>query len=118
MGMRGPTKIPPQLPVVCVDVVHIEQVLVNLIRNAFEAMQNARTENPRVHIEVEELQGRLRICVNDNGPGVAQDDLNIFDAFATTKPTGLGLGLARLFRRRLGGRGPRWLGRRPRCGLR
>jgi signal transduction histidine kinase len=76
----------------------LRQALVNLTRNAAEAAA-AGGQTPRVTISgtVEELGGKTwqRICVSDNGPGVAEQDLpKIFLPFYTTKSEGTGLGLA------------------------
>jgi len=96
----------PQCEVICEgtfpdapgDEALLRQALVNLTRNAAEAAAAGR-QTPRVTISgsVEELGGKTwqRICVSDNGPGVAEHDLpKIFLPFYTTKSEGTGLGLA------------------------
>jgi len=82
-------------PLVRVDRVEIQQVVVNLMQNAFEAM----AENPAGQREVtvrSKLAGKfVEVSVTDRGLGLPSDgDLKIFDAFVTTKPDGLGMGLA------------------------
>jgi PAS domain S-box-containing protein len=80
------------LPVVHVDQIQIQQVFINLIVNAIEALEG-RQETPLVVLRaVTESDGML-IQVIDNGPGVVDPD-QIFDAFMTTKEKGMGIGLA------------------------
>jgi C4-dicarboxylate-specific signal transduction histidine kinase len=78
------------------DRVPLQQVLLNLIMNAIEAMA-AVTDRPRllsVTSEIYETQ-HILIKVQDSGTGIDSADMDrIFDAFFTTKPTGMGLGLA------------------------
>jgi two-component system C4-dicarboxylate transport sensor histidine kinase DctB len=72
--------------------VQLEQVLVNLIRNALDA--TAEVKRPCVEIAVEATEDTVRISVADNGPGVAPELIErIFDPFVTSKPVGKGLGL-------------------------
>jgi PAS domain S-box-containing protein len=81
------------LPMVNVDPIQIQEVFINLITNAMEAVENIPRE-PRITIKAEVLGGeKLAIRVIDNGPGV--DDVErVFDAFVTTKDNGMGIGLA------------------------
>jgi signal transduction histidine kinase len=74
----------------------LQEVLLNLIRNAIEAMDRTRVEirELRLRTESRDHDGAI-ISVMDTGPGVDPEKLDsIFDAFVTTKPQGLGLGLA------------------------
>ncbi|MFG6139233.1 sensor histidine kinase [Halomonas sp. B23F22_10] len=74
------------------DPVRLEQVLVNLIGNALQAM--AETPAPRLILEIAAEGDRVRLAVADNGPGIAEDRLSrIFEPFYTTKAAGSGLGL-------------------------
>ncbi|RXZ38499.1 PAS domain-containing sensor histidine kinase [Oxalobacteraceae bacterium CAVE-383] len=83
----------PGLPTVLADCVQIQQILMNLICNGIEAAEYIG-RSPRLRIEVQPHQDdRLLIEVQDNGPGVI-DQVGIFDAFFTTKSTGMGIGLA------------------------
>ncbi|KAB1075973.1 sensor histidine kinase [Methylobacterium planeticum] len=71
----------------------LEQVLVNLLQNALDAVGGRPA--PRVGVTVTDLGASVAIAVGDNGPGIAEANrAQIFDAFFTTKPDGLGLGLA------------------------
>jgi two-component system, NtrC family, C4-dicarboxylate transport sensor histidine kinase DctB len=70
----------------------LEQVLVNLLQNALEALEE--TPDPEIRVEVVVKRAQVRIVVADNGPGVAPEAArSLFTPFATTKPRGLGLGL-------------------------
>jgi hypothetical protein len=81
------------LPKVSVDPIQIQQVFINLISNAIEAMEDNRTL-PLVRIRAAITdQNEMLIQVIDNGPGV-DDPERIFDTFMTTKEKGMGMGLA------------------------
>lgn len=70
----------------------LEQVLVNLLQNALEALEGVA--DPEIRVQVTVKRSHVRIVVADNGPGVAPDTAKVlFTPFATTKPRGLGLGL-------------------------
>jgi two-component system C4-dicarboxylate transport sensor histidine kinase DctB len=70
----------------------LEQVLVNLLQNAVEALEGVR--DPRVVIDIRAMGGEVAIEISDNGPGIAAQTLEaLFTPFATSKPNGLGLGL-------------------------
>ncbi|WP_422677720.1 sensor histidine kinase [Billgrantia campisalis] len=74
------------------DLVRLEQVLVNLIGNALQAM--AETPTPQLILSIERDNQRVRIGVADNGPGIPEQLLpRIFEPFFTTKSPGSGLGL-------------------------
>ncbi|THD03346.1 hypothetical protein B1810_11170 [Panacagrimonas perspica] len=85
----------PHLPHFLGDGVQIQQVLMNLIRNAAEAMREAGSgEEIRVATGMGK-DGMLELCVSDQGPGVATAiEGRLFDPFLTTKPQGMGLGLS------------------------
>jgi two-component system sensor kinase FixL len=85
-----------QLPVALLDKIQIQQILLNLIRNAIEALADmpAADRELRVVSRVDE-SGTLFIEIIDRGPGVPNELISrIFDPFCTTKATGTGLGLA------------------------
>lgn len=85
----------PDLPVIDADAVEIEQVLINLTRNAVEAMQRADGAGRTLSIETRRGERRgVEVLVRDTGPGLAGDPAAIFEPFYTTKPGGLGMGLA------------------------
>jgi two-component system sensor histidine kinase HydH len=76
------------LPPLSLDPGRMKQVVLNLVRNAIEAVP----KDGRVTIECGLVDGRARLVVEDTGPGLPPD-LDIFQLFATTKPQGTGLGL-------------------------
>ena len=80
------------LPVVHVDQIQIQQVFFNLIVNSIEALEGQQV-TPLVAIRAATDSNRMLIQVIDNGPGVDAPE-RIFDAFMTTKETGMGMGLA------------------------
>lgn len=85
-----------ELPEVSADPAQIQQVLLNLVRNALEALDAVPAGSRQISIATN-LQdtGDIEISVCDNGPGVAPSVADIlFDPFSTTKPAGTGLGLA------------------------
>jgi PAS domain S-box-containing protein len=84
------------LPAVWGDRIQIQQVVLNLLKNAIEALSGVG-EGPReVWVGTEEGEsGAVVISVRDTGPGVAAESVDrLFEAFCTTKPGGLGMGLA------------------------
>jgi two-component system C4-dicarboxylate transport sensor histidine kinase DctB len=80
---------------VVADEIKLEQILVNLIRNALDAME--QSDNQKAHqitLWSEVDQGKTHLYIADNGPGIKPDHLpKVFDPFFTTKPLGEGLGL-------------------------
>ena len=74
------------------DRIQVQQVLINLIRNACESAQGA---NVQLHIGTAVGETHLEITVSDNGPGIPDDLLKeVFESFVTTKADGLGIGLS------------------------
>ena len=80
------------LPAVSIDQIQIQQVFINLIVNAIEALEGQQVAQLVVLRAVTDSNGLL-VQVIDNGPGVDDPD-RIFDAFMTTKEKGMGIGLA------------------------
>ncbi|WP_375056014.1 ATP-binding protein [Zobellella sp. DQSA1] len=75
------------------DIGRLEQVLVNLISNALQAM--AEREAPLIEVDLGTDGEQVRLTVRDHGPGLTEDTLaHVFEPFYTTKPAGLGLGLS------------------------
>ncbi len=89
------TDLAPALPMIDGGRVQLQQVLLNLILNAADAMTAADVEARTVTIRSESTGADVQLSVADNGPGIAQNDLkHVFDAFWSTKPGGMGIGLA------------------------
>lgn len=84
------------LPPAHADRVQLQQVALNLIRNAIEAMSSVAGRARRLWIRTEASATEgLRVAVCDSGPGIAAEDRErIFDSFYTTKPGGIGIGLS------------------------
>ncbi|NMG45134.1 sensor histidine kinase [Aromatoleum toluvorans] len=79
-------------PVAMCDANRLEQVLVNLIGNALDAM--AGQDRPRLELRCERADGVVRLQVRDHGPGLSDEvQPHLFEPFFTTKPAGEGLGL-------------------------
>jgi PAS domain S-box-containing protein len=89
---RVDVKVEAGLPPVSLDRVQIQQVLVNLIRNGLEAMDGIEGER-RLTVRASRTAEGVRVEVCDSGPGLAFPE-RAFEAFFTTKPQGMGMGLA------------------------
>ncbi len=84
----------PDLPLVPCVGTEIEQVLLNLVRNAAQAMARAGTENPTLTLRTKKVRNWAVIEVEDNGPGIPKEEISrIFEPFYTTKKVGEGTGL-------------------------
>ncbi|MBT8079136.1 MAG: AAA family ATPase [Gammaproteobacteria bacterium] len=84
------------VPAVLVDPIQIQQVILNLVRNSIEAIERHTAEARRITIETRaSRQGQVEVMVSDTGPGL-DDHIaeKAFDAFITTKPDGMGIGLS------------------------
>jgi two-component system, LuxR family, sensor kinase FixL len=95
-GVELSLRVPRDLPMVKVDTLQIEQVIVNLVRNAAEALAEAGRHDGKVIIEADHHDaGSILVRVRDNGPGFDPDFAERAVApFTTTKVDGLGLGLS------------------------
>jgi C4-dicarboxylate-specific signal transduction histidine kinase len=89
------TELAPSLPVIEGDRVQLQQVLLNLLVNAADAMSATDGEGRRLTIRTDVVGADVRLRVSDSGPGIADGDFKtLFDAFWSTKPDGIGIGLA------------------------
>lgn len=80
-------------PVMGVDV-HVEQVLFNLIRNAVDAIRDARMDSGRIAVVTRSCEGMARVSVIDSGPGIdAEGAVRVFEVLGSRKQYGLGVGL-------------------------
>jgi C4-dicarboxylate-specific signal transduction histidine kinase len=88
------TRLDARCPV-WVDAVQIQQVVFNLVTNALESIVGSGQQDGRIIISSAVEDNYVQVCVQDNGPGIgAQNREQIFDAFYTTKGSGMGMGLA------------------------
>ena len=75
--------------------VQLQQVVLNLVLNAADAMGGVKAEERRLTLRTESREREVRLCVADNGSGIAAEHLkNVFDPFWSTKTGGMGMGLA------------------------
>ena len=95
-GIAWETRVERDLPLALADALQAEQVILNLVRNAAEALTNAGRYDGKIVLEAAaESAGMITLRVIDNGPGLDPDLAGQpITAFATTKPDGLGLGLS------------------------
>jgi signal transduction histidine kinase len=86
------SEIGEELPRISVDPIQVQEVLINLITDAIEAMEGS-ARDPRLIIRAAADRREMSIQVIDNGPGL-DDPENIFEPFISTKKKGMGIGLA------------------------
>jgi two-component system, LuxR family, sensor histidine kinase DctS len=101
LGVRVEIRVPPGLPPVVCDRTMVEQVLLNLARNAMQAMDEARVTRPELVMQVRATPATdtgkrwLEFSVADCGPGIPEEvKRQLFTPFFTTKAEGMGLGLS------------------------
>jgi PAS domain S-box-containing protein len=90
------TDLQPELPRISGDPIELQQVLINLIMNAAEAMTSTAPLDRTLGIAIHEMKDRnIEVSIRDRGPGVPPTELKrLFEPFFTTKKEGLGLGLS------------------------
>ena len=98
-GVAIHTEVAPDLPVVQGDRVQLQQVLLNLVVNGMDAMSTVKDSERKLEIlgrpDQQDGQPSVRISVRDHGTGLNTGEVGkLFEAFYTTKPHGMGLGLA------------------------
>lgn len=89
-GVALSTSITRQAEYVRGDAIQIEQIILNLVRNAAEALQGRGS----IDVSARRRRDMVEVAVTDSGPGFGAQGSKAFEAFATTKPNGTGLGLA------------------------
>jgi PAS domain S-box-containing protein len=95
-GVKIERQFAEDLPFVRGDVIHLQQVLLNLILNGIEAMSESSASNRQLTIRTAcDGEGNVEVAVEDSGPGIPPDRLpRLFESFFTTKRHGMGLGLS------------------------
>ncbi len=94
-GIRFLFRLDDDNPTIHADKVQIEQVILNLLRNAMEAYKHCDLEEKNITILSSLKPGHLLVQVQDNGAGIPAPQLeNLFEPFYTTKESGLGMGLS------------------------
>jgi PAS domain S-box-containing protein len=93
-GVEVQLQLSNDLPPLVSDPIQIQQVLVNLLRNAYEAVEDLPQARRCVTIETFRNRTEAGCAVHDRGAGLPADRHRLFEPFFTTKPQGLGLGLA------------------------
>ncbi|MEC5386630.1 ATP-binding protein [Uliginosibacterium sp. H3] len=89
------SKLVDDLPSVSGERVAFEQVVVNLLLNAVDAMEAGGTLHRQIHVETSHTAERLLLSVRDSGPGLTDEiKARLFEPFFTTKSNGMGLGLS------------------------
>lgn len=92
-GISTRVDLDDDVPPIDADPVQIQQILVNLLRNAFEAVRGSTS--PQVVISATVNADMVTVCISDSGPGIpAEVHARLFKAFSTSKRTGMGLGLS------------------------
>jgi signal transduction histidine kinase len=113
-GIKVQVDLRPRLPHIMGHRGQLQEVLINLIHNGIEAMSAIESRERLLRIVTQFDDCAVTLAVRDTGPGIDQGKMNqIFDAFITTKPSGMGLGLAicRRIVERHGGRISAWSAR-------
>ncbi len=89
------TNLQTGMPNALGDGIHLQQVLLNLIINAMDALHDCGSDDRTLHVQAHmEGADMIEIHVSDNGPGIPEENLNrLFEPFFTTKATGMGMGL-------------------------
>jgi two-component system sensor kinase FixL len=92
-GIRVAIERQGKLPEIPIDRIQIQQVLINLIRNAVDAMEGRDRRELTISISCDDRA--VRISIIDTGSGIPRDmEEKVFQAFATSKPSGMGVGLS------------------------
>jgi signal transduction histidine kinase len=95
-GTSLQTRLANGLPLILGDRIQLQQVMLNLILNAIEAMSGSRDGSRDLLVRTtQDGAGSVLVAVQDSGPGLKPESVDrLFDAFYTTKPGGMGMGLS------------------------
>jgi signal transduction histidine kinase len=94
-GVTARLELAPAALTVRADRIQVQQVIINLVMNGVEAMQDLAEQERQLTVRTREGEDEIQLTVEDCGVGISADSAaRIFEAFYTTKPRGLGLGLS------------------------
>lgn len=93
-GVQTRVHCPEPSPQVYGDAIQIEQVLINLVLNAIDAMEQTPIDQRLLTVRVEREDGNVHLRILDRGCGLPPTTTEIFDPFVSTKPQGMGMGLS------------------------
>ena len=95
-GVTASTELQEDIPQIAGDPTQLQQVVLNLIKNAIEAVATGPTTTRAIRlVTTQAANSRVSLYVQDTGPGIPpKSEANIFDPFVTTKDSGMGLGLS------------------------
>jgi two-component system sensor kinase FixL len=90
------SNLDPHLPAVLGDKIQLQQVILNLVVNAADAINTANADTRKITIQTGKSgEQNIRVSIKDTGPGIdAEQITRIFDPFYTTKTEGVGIGLS------------------------
>jgi len=86
----------PNLPLVEADPVQLQQVIMNLLMNAIDAVRSSASDGGDIRVALSSVREKsIMVAVRDDGEGIHAENMgDVFTAFFTTKPRGLGMGLS------------------------
>ena len=95
-GVSIRLELAEDMPLILVDRIEIEQVILNLVRNGFEAMNDTVIGQRQLTIQTSMAgNGAIEVAISDTGEGLSPENAEkIFESFFTSKPNGLGIGLS------------------------
>jgi len=95
-NVRIDVRSAPNLPPVEVDPVQVQQVIMNLLVNAIDAIKQLGSDGGEIEVEVSRAGEKgVLVTIGDDGPGIPEKEIDdVFKPFVTTKPGGMGMGLA------------------------
>ena len=95
-GIKLKVAVPSDLPPVRIDRIQIQQVLINLMKNAAEAMESEKSPRRELSVTIARVSPeQVQVVVADTGPGISREvGERLFQPFVTTKANGMGMGLS------------------------
>src|SRR5208283_2523701 len=88
-------ELDPDLRRILGDRIQLQQVVLNLLLNAFDAMRDGLSRDRVVIVRSRQVDSEVLVTVSDRGPGIHSEEIDrLFEPFRSTKPGGLGLGLS------------------------